>query len=450
MLAHRSVHSVVLACAVASACGQVPPSLPASTSSTGVDAELAAVIAAIRAVDNHTHVGSTAPADPDTDALPLDGLPPFDLPATVRPDNLNWIAAYKGLYGYPHADLSEPHRVDLRAARERVTKEQGDKFPEWVLDKIGTEVMLANRIAMGPGLTPPRFRWVSFADPLMLPVSTKGEAAGNPDRAALYPLEEKLLARYLSDLGLAKLPPTLDEYDRAVVTATLERHRRGGAVAVKFEAAYLRSLEFMDASVDAASRIYARSMSGGEPSHADYKTLEDHLFRYIAREAGRLGMAVHIHAFEGAGGFYAAAESDPLLLESVFNDPTLRRTNFVIVHGGGMYAAHAGAMLWKPNVYLDFSLLPLLYTPAKLGSVLRDWLLQYPEKVLFGTDAAGFGPDLRWDVVAWTAASTARQALGLALTEMTRNGEVSRARAAEIATMVMRANAGKLYNLGLK
>jgi len=33
---------------------------------------------------------------------------------------------------------------------------------------------------------------------------------------------------------------------------------------------------------------------------------------------------------------------------------------------------------------------------------------------------------------------------------MIRNGEVSRARAEEIATMVMRTNAGRLYQLGLK
>lgn len=40
---------------------------------------------------------------------------------------------------------------------------------------------------------------------------------------------------------------------------------------------------------------------------------------------------------------YRAAGSDPLLLEPAFNDPTLRGTNFVIVHGGGMYAPHANA-----------------------------------------------------------------------------------------------------------
>ena len=446
------VGSLWLACSLMTlSCAQVSPATaPGSTPAPAIDADLAAVIAGIRAVDNHTHVGSTMPDDPDSDALPLDGLPPFDLPATVRPDNPIWIGAYKGLYGYPHADFSEPHRVELRTARERVTKEQGDKFPAWVLDKIGTEVMLANRIALGPGLAPPRFLWVPFADALMLPLSTTAEAAVSPDRAGLYPLEQKLLTRYESDLHLTRIPATLDEYLRSIVTATLERQRQGGAVAVKFEAAYLRSLEFAEASADAASRVYARYANGGQPSHADYTTLEDFLFRYIARECGRLGMAVHIHSFEGAGGFYVAAYSDPLLLESAFNDPALRRTNFVIVHGGGMYAAHAGAMLWKPNVYADLSIMPLVYPLPKLAGILRDWLAMYPEKVLFGTDASAFGPDLGWEVAAWAGAKSARDALGMALTGMVRDGDVSRARAAEIATMVMRTNAARLYNLGLK
>ncbi|HEX9093280.1 MAG TPA: amidohydrolase family protein, partial [Coriobacteriia bacterium] len=332
---------------------------------------------------------------------------------------------------------------------ERIAKEQGDKYPEWVLDRVGTEVMLANRVAMGPGLAPPRFRWVSYVDALMLPLSTKAEAAATPDRAKLYPYEDKLLRRYLADLNVTKLPATLDAYLRTVVTPTLERQRKGGCVAVKFEAGYLRSLDFDDVPAETASRVYARYVAGGEPSRADYKALEDFLFRFIAREAGRLGMAVHIHSIEGAGAFYQAAGSDPLLLEPVFNDPTLRGTNFVIVHGGGVYAARAGAMLWKPNVYLDFSLMDLIDSPAQLARVLEDWLLQFPEKVLFGTDAAGYGPDSGWDLSAWLGTTTARRALGIALTDMMRDGSVSRARAEEIATMVLRTNSAKLYDLRL-
>jgi hypothetical protein len=329
-----------------------------------------------------------------------------------------------------------------------IANAQGEEFPNWVLDQIGTEVMLANRIMMGPGLAPPRFRWVSYVDALMLPVSTNVEAAMSPDRQKLFPLEDKLLKRYMSNLGVAQLPGTLDAYLKTIVTPTLEAQKNGGCVALKFEAAFLRSLDFEEVPASTASAIYAKYAGGGEPSHIEYKALQDFLFRYIAREAGRLGMAVHLHSFHGPGNFYRAAGADPLLLESAFNDPTLRMTNFVIVHGGGVYSSHAGAMLWKPNVYLDMSAMTLLYTPAKLAEVLRDWLTQYPEKVLFGSDAASLGPDMGWEVAAWIATKNGRAALSLALSEMVRNGEVGRGRAEEIATMVMRTNALKLYNLG--
>ncbi len=41
----------------------------------------------------------------------------------------------------------------------------------------------------------------------------------------------------------------------------------------------------------------------------------------------------------------------------------------------------------------------------------------------------------------------ARQALGLALTEMMNDGEITRERALELAHMVLRDNAAKLYSL---
>lgn len=401
-------------------------------------------------MDNHSHVNSVAPGDRDADALPLDGLGAFELPAPLTPDNPGWIAAYRALYGYPHADLSDAHLNELRGTMQRVAREKGDQFPTWVLDQVGVEVLLGNRIAMGPGLAPPRVRWVSYVDALMLPLSTKAEAAATPDRQKLFPLEDALLKRYLSDLQIANLPPTLDAYVKTVVTPTLEAQHKGGCVAVKFEAAYLRALDFEEVPTATANRIYAQYVGGGEPPHADYKALQDFLFRYIAAEAGRLGMAVHIHAFEGAGNFFRTAGADPMLLEPVFNDPTLRHTNFVIVHGGGVFAAHAGAMLWKPNVFVDTSLMTLAYAPGRLAGVLKEWLSQYPEKVLFGSDATALGPDLGWELTAWIAVRNGRAALAQALSDMIRSGEISRARAEEIATMVMRTNAGRLYKLDLK
>lgn len=450
MTLKRMVGALLVYSGAMMACASPPlEDAAARSAEPGADPNITAFIGKIRAVDDHSHVNSVTPGDRDADALPLDGIP-AELPVPLRPDHPDWLAAYQSLYQYPHTDLSDAHLNELRGMMRDVAGKQGDNFPAWVLDQIGTEVLLANRIAMGPGLSPPRFRWVSYVDALMLPLSTKAEAATSPDRAKLFPLEDALLQRYLSTLEITRRPETLDAYLVAVVTPTLEAQRQGGCVAVKFEAAYLRSLDFAEIPAAAASRIYARYAAGGEPSHADYKALQDFLFRYIAREAGRLGMAVQVHSFEGFGNTYRAAGSDPLLLEPVFNDPALSDTRFVIVHGGGRMASHAGAMLWKPNVYADMSMMTLAYPPARLAEVLRDWLTQYPEKVLFGSDAVALGPDLGWEVSAWIAGRNGRSALALALTGMIRRGEVSRARAEDIAVMVMRTNAAKLYRLDLK
>src|SRR6185503_16523291 len=228
-------------------------SVPDGLATAAADPDLASFIDAIRAVDNHAHPNTVGAEDSEADALPLEALGPFELPDRLRPDHPDWLRAYQALYGYSHSDLAEGHLEELRGAMRRVASEEGGRFPQRVLDRAGTEVMLANRVAMGPGLSLPRFRWVSFADPLIFPLSTASERAASPDRQKLYPFEERLLRRYLSDRRMETVPPTLGDYLRQVVAPTLEAQRRAGAVAVKFEAAFLRSLDFEDVSEEAAA-----------------------------------------------------------------------------------------------------------------------------------------------------------------------------------------------------
>jgi predicted TIM-barrel fold metal-dependent hydrolase len=332
-------------------------------------------------------------------------------------------------------------------AKQKTVTEHGDGTPAWILDQLNIETMFANRVAMGRGLNPPRFRWVPFDDALIFPLNNEAAKRFNQDYKGFYPAEERLLKRYLADLNLRALPATLDAYLKQVVTPTLERQKRDGAVAIKYEAAYLRKLDFDNADEAVARTTYARYVRGGEPRANSYKALQDFLFYYIAREAGRLGLAVHIHCIEGAGGFYRQSGSNPLLLEAVFNDPTLRKTNFVVVHGGYPFTKEMGSLLSKPNVYADFSAQTFFTYPRELSETLRNWMEFYPDKVLFGTDAFSFGPEVDWGEVAWLSNMTARQALALALTGMMSEGEIDRSRAMELARMVLHDNAAKLYGL---
>ncbi len=416
---------------------------------SGVDRDLLAEISKIKAIDNHAHPLKYVPQgekpDDEYDALPLEAIEAFPLPLRLSPTNPEFIRAWHDLFGYTYNDMTEAHVAELLKTKQRVMGQQGDKFPAWVLDQLNIETMFANRVAMGRGLTSPRFRWVAFDDALICPLNNGAAKRLNKDYAAFYPGEERLLKRYLSDLKLPALPSSLDEYLKQVVTATLERQKQNGAVAVKFEAAYLRWLDFDNPDEPTARATYAEFVKGGEPPASDYKALQDFLFYYIARETGRLGLAVHIHCISGAGGFYRQTGSHPYLLETAFNDPTLRKTNFVVVHGGYPFTKEMGQLLSKPNVYADFSAQTFFTYPRELSDILRNWLESYPDKVLFGTDAFAFGPSVDWGELAWLSNTTARQALAIALTGMMNDGEITRARASELARMVLHDNAARLY-----
>src|SRR5262249_7250028 len=147
-----------------------------------------------------------------------------------------------------------------------------------------------------------RFRWVPFADALMYPLDTR-QLAVNSDRKSFFEYERRLFERYLKDSGFHAVPETLDDYLQRVVTPTLERQKQGGAVAVKFEAAYLRPLDFNAISKAHAEGIFQRFL-GAAPTVGDYKLLQDFLFRYIAAECGRLQLPVHIHVMAGAGSYF--------------------------------------------------------------------------------------------------------------------------------------------------
>jgi uncharacterized protein len=401
------------------------------------DSELEKEIDQIRAIDNHAHPVSVPragePADRGFDALPVDNMEPMSDPVNLRPGAAAALDAARALYGSTD-----------RAIKQRLAKDKGEQYPAWVLDQMGVEVMFANRVAMGAGIAPPRFRWVPYADALMYPLDTARIAAATPDRKQFFPLEDKLLHVYLEALDLRAPPATLADYLARVVTPTLERQRQGGAVAEKFEAAYLRSLAFDKVERAVADRIYAQR---GAPDEAAYKPLQDFLFRYIAAECGRLGMAVHIHTMAGAGGYFDVGGANPMNLESILNDASLRKTNFVMVHGGWPFTRQAGALLTKPNAYLDISAQSLLLAPATLGATLREWLALVPEKVMFGTDAYPFSDELGWEESGVAAARAGRKALAIALTGMVRDGEITRARASVLARMVLRENAKILYGL---
>ena len=414
------------------------------------DPELLAEINKIKAIDNHSHppkLVSPGEKDDEFDALPCDPLEPSNPTTITRPDNPQYVAAWKALYNYPYNDRSPEHVKELLQTKQKVMQEQGDNYPNWVLDQLGIETELANRVAMGRGLQSPRFRWVPFDDALMYPLKNSALASETPDRKFFFQREATLLRRYLRDVNHEGLPGTLEEYVAKVVTPVLEMQKQNGAVAIKFEAAYLRSLDFGPPEpLQAVQQVYGHFIKADVPIPRDYTRLQNFLFRYIAREAGRLGLPVHIHTGGGCGTYFNLMGSNPALLESVLNDPSLRKTNFVLLHGGaGPFTKYVNYLLMKPNVYADFSEQTWLISTRRLSDSIRDLLEWYPEKVLFGTDLYPNTPEINWEEIGWQTTQSAREALAIALTGMIQDGQITHERALELAHMALHDNAAKLY-----
>ena len=397
--------------------------------SVRVDPQLATEIASIKAIDNHAHpVRPTRDGEkPDSeyDALPVESLEPQSDPIRSRPGQPETVIAHREMF---HGD------------KPSAAKKYGQDYAAQVLDQLNIASMLANRVSVGPGLPTPRFYWVAFADALMYPLANDS-MIHNSDQKAFYALEEKLLQRYYAESGVTAKPATLEQYLEKIVEATLLRHKNGGAVAEKFEMAYLRALDVGNPSKADVEKVYATGAG-------DYKALQDYIFRFIASECGRLQMAVHFHTGAGGGGYFNVAGSNPMLSEPLFNDPALRKTNFVLLHGGFPFEHQLTALLSKPNVYADFSALTFVNFAGTAADAIRSWLEYVPEKVLFATDAYPFAPpDLGWEEAAYMANATGREALGIALTGMMRDNQITRDRAVELARMVLRDNARKIYKL---
>jgi predicted TIM-barrel fold metal-dependent hydrolase len=394
-----------------------------------VDPQLASGIAGIKAIDNHAHpvrptLNGEKPDD-EYDALPVESLEAQSDPVRERA-------------GSP--ELFEAHRAMFGGDKARAAQTYGRDYAARVLDQLNIERMLANRVALGPGLPSPRFLWVPFADALMYPLPADA-LVHNSDQKSFFALEDKLLRRYYAESGVSGKPATLDDYLDKVVRATLERHKRAGAVAEKFEMAYLRTLEVGNPPKTDADKYYSTGAG-------DYKALQDYIFRFIAAEAGRLGMAIHIHAAAGGGGYFNVGGANPMLLEPLVNDPSLRKTNFVLLHGGWPFSRQLTGLLTKPNCYADFSEQTFLNYPRDVSETIRAWIEYVPEKVLYATDAYPFAPpNSGWEETGYIADKTGREALGIALTGMMRDGEITRERALELARMVLRENARKLYGL---
>ena len=406
---------------------------------------LRAQIEKIPIVDMHAHPGYWDDSDVDAMAVTVTDLDPM----RTRQSNPEWVAAAKAVYGYPYSDLSPEHARWLDDKDDEWRKEYGKEYLSKVLDKVGIQVSVANRVALDYLEGNPRFRFVMFVDPYMFPFENR-DLAISPDRAVYFPIQEKALHRYLAQAGLSSgLPSDLAGYESAI-HRVLEQNKKNGTVAIKFEAAYFRSLvNITDPPRAKAEAIYNKYRAGGVPTWDEYLLFQDYIFRYLIGQAGPLKLEVHVHSAVGSGNYYHLAEGNAMDLEDILRDPRYKDTIFVMIHGGYPYDRQSIWLAALPNVYLDSSEFTLLIYPSEFKYILKRWFEIFPEKIVFGSDCFPYSREVNTPLTYWLAIDTSRTAAAAALAEMVSEGDITEARAMEIARGYFHDNTARLFGLPL-
>jgi hypothetical protein len=390
--------------------------------------------------DNHSH--ATFPDDSDMDAQ---AAPPDESSVLrLRETNLEFVAGAKALFGYPYDDFQPEHAKWLIDKKKAAEAAGGTAYWDSILDKLNIETCLANRVALAPYLDPKRFHWVFFVDSFLFPLDNRDQTGKNSDMGVYIPLQEKVLHRYMQQENVSGLPANLAGYE-AFVRQTLADNQKKGGVAMKFEAAYFRSLYFSDPPREKAETIYAKYRAGGVPSNDDYRIFQDYIFRVLIDQAGKLNLPVHFHSAVGIGDYFSLRNGNPLNLENVLRDPRYAKTKFVLIHGGYPYTLE---MIWltaAKNVYTDSSLVGYYVYPSELKNILKQWISLYPERIMFGSDAFPFNDAVGAEETFWLAARSARTAVAAALAELVAEGAFNEEKALELARMYLHDNAARLY-----
>jgi len=402
--------------------------------------DLLARINDIPIYDHHAHPGYADDSDVDAMAAP----PDMSSVLRLREDNPEFVAASKALFSYPYDDFKPEHAKWLADLKKAAEQAGGTGYFDELLDKLNVETCLANRAFMAPYLDTKRFHWVFFGDSFFYPFDNRDLTASNPDMGLYIPLQEKMLARYKKQMNLEGLPADLAGYEDFVRRTMAENQKRGG-VAMKFEAAYFRTLYFTDPPRERADAIYGKYRSGGVPSAEDYRVFQDYIFRVLVNQSAKLKLPIHFHSAAGIGDYFSVRQGNVLNLENVLRDPRYHNVNFVLLHGGWPYEREAALLTAVKTVFLDTSLQSEMLYPSQFKEVLKQLITLYPDKMMFGSDAFPFNDALGAEESYWVAVRTSRMALAAALAELVSERAMDTNKALQIAHMYLHDTAAKLY-----
>lgn len=281
--------------------------------------------------------------------------------------------------------------ADDWAALMATARDWGTKAPSFAYDQaialartpiVLTDIPFIDRASWNPE----HYRQVARIDPYLYPFHSGQTPGRGTEFQRFHGVFANVLAAELKRHGLDRPPPDLDAYLQ-FADASVQRRVSEGAIGLKIVSAYVRSIDFGEATYADASSVYSALASG---SVVDRAPMENFVVRRLSQYAADNGIPMQIHVGMGhPEPGMLIANSAPFLLEPFLNTPSLNRLKVILLHGGYPFSSHLAALAQTyGNVYVDFSWMPYLHH-YYLRTKLSEWLEILPaNKLLYGSDTS--------------------------------------------------------------
>jgi uncharacterized protein len=228
------------------------------------------------------------------------------------------------------------------------------------------------------------------------------------------------------------------EWDEAL-SAHLGSARRRGVCGLKSVAAYRSGLMIGEPDTDDVRAAHGR-LARMAAARVQEKPLVDHVVGRVMEAARAQELPVQFHTG------YGDADADLRLADPLHLAPLLRRfpaVAVVMLHGAYPWTRSLAVLAATyANAYVDVSYaIPFLTSREQLAVTHQALGAAPASRILYSSDAVGI-PEQHW-----LGAVRGRRALSAALGEMVDAGDLAGPDAERLATLIMHANARRIYGL---
>ena len=213
-----------------------------------------------------------------------------------------------------------------------------------------------------------------------------------------------------------------------------------GMVGVKSGAAYQRILEFENVSDEKGEELFASLLNDSQVSSENVKAIQDYLMHRMLDLVDEFDLPIQFHTGLQAGNGNIITNSNPTHLANLFMEyPDI---NFILFHGGYPYGGEIGTLAKNfPNVFIDMCWTYVI-SPSYSERYLHEWIETIPANKILG-----FGGDYSFVEAVYAHSVIARQTIANVLIEKVRTRYITESEAINIAKMILRENALRIFKL---